>query len=128
MSSTSQKFFSETCSLTARTPTSVASLMRTAGYGFEKNANNDITTQPSLDSFIGAQCFLIPTTDTVWVGHDQYVGNTPLAGPPRIYLGVPVTSSSLFNAVQPMRGIVDAESIWLFTIVTQDVGIVFVAV
>ena len=130
MGSTSQKFFSEVCSLTARTPTSVASLMRTAGYGFEKDVNNDITTQPSLDSFIGAQCIIIPVTATIFMGHDQYVCNTALAGPPRQYQGVlvPVLTGVPSNLLQPMRGIIDANAIWLYTVATQNVNIVFVAV
>jgi len=125
--STSQKFFSEVCSLTERTPTSVASLMRAAGYGFEKDANNDITTQPSLDGFIGSQCFIIPQTAGIYIGHDQYVSNTALSGPPRMYKGVPVASGDNYNVVNPMRGIVDANAIWLFSTTTQEIGIVFVA-
>lgn len=105
----------------------MASIMRAAGYGFEKDSNNDITTTPSLDSFIGAQCFLYPFTANVWVGHDQYVSSNAVVGPPRLYKGAVAPGGETYNVVQPQRGIIDANAIWLYSEITQEVSIVFVA-
>lgn len=125
---TSSKFFSETVTLGGASATRLADLMRTAGYGFEKDANNAITTTPSLDSFIGGQCFIIPQTYTAWVGHDQYVSSSALAAPPpRLYQGVPAAAGESFNVVQNPRGIIDANNIWLYSDFPQSVSIVFVA-
>lgn len=124
---TSQKFFSETVTVTGGTAISVASLMRTAGYGFEKDSDNAILGTPSMDSFIGDQLFLIAEDETLYVGHDQFVGTAAAAGPPRVYKGVPAEAAASYNVVQPMRGIIDANAVWVFCTNTQGVAIVFVA-
>lgn len=125
--SSSKKYFSRTVSLAAVTSVSIASLMRTAGYGFEMDSDNNITTTPSLDSFIGAQCFIVPQADTIWVGDNQYVSSNNVVGPPRLYQGVPAASGESYNVVQAQRGIVDVNQVWLYSDSSQTVSIVFVA-
>lgn len=124
---TSSKFFSQTVEIESITAIKLADLMRTAGYGFEKGDDGVISDTPSLDSFIGSQCFFVPQTDTVYVGWDQFVCSNFVEGPPQLYKGFPALANESFNLTEFMRGIVDAENVWLYTDTTQELAISFVA-
>ncbi len=124
----SRKFFSETVSITGGTAISLADVLKAAGWGFIVGTDNAITTTPSLDSFMADQWFVVPVTETLYVGHDSYVRATAGAGPPRTYQGTPVDAGSSDNVVQPIRGINDAHAIWLFSTNTQDVSITFAGI
>lgn len=126
MTVTSRKTFSETVPVIGGTAVRVGALMRTSGYGFERDVNNAITSQPSMDSFNGSQLFLIPGTAVLYVGDNQFVRDVAGAGPPRVYKGTPVDMGASYNVVQPGHGIIDPDSVWVYSAVDQDVAISFV--
>lgn len=113
---TSRKFFAQTVSLTGSNPISIKSLMSTAGWGFELDANNDITTTLSLDSTIFDDLSFRPAADC-YVGYDRYVRDTatPSAPPvPRTYKGVLAAANVTFDVADWFRGPVDAAQIWIY--------------
>lgn len=120
-----RKLFSESVTIGAATATSLAALMRTAGWGFLSDANNAIGTQGSLDSFMANQCLITPATAILYVGHDAFVRNAAAAGPPRLYAGYPIAIAATLNLTQNTNGIVDAEVVYLYSVGSQQVGIVF---
>jgi len=126
MTVTSRKTFNEVVSVVGGTAVRIGALMRTAGHGFERDSNNAITTQPSVDSFNGSQLFFIPATENLYVGDDQYVRDAAAVGPPRLYKGVTVGMGESYNVVQPGHGIIDPDSVWVYSAGTQDVAITFV--
>jgi len=109
---TSRKLFSENVAIPG-TVTSMETIMKTAGWGFQSDANNAISTVPSLDSFTGNSGSLLPAAD-VYVGHDEFVRNAAAAGPPRLYKGVLASGTVKFNLEDFCRGIVDPAKIWLY--------------
>lgn len=121
---TVRKLFSEVCAAAALTPVSMATLMRNAGWGLVPDANNDPTTTPSLDSFMGDAGSITPLAGTIYIGHDQYVRNVAGAGPPRTYAGVPVTVGVKFLLEAFCRGIVDPEQVWIYSVGGENVAIV----
>ncbi len=124
-----RQFFSETVQIASDTPISVQGLLQAAGWGFEPGANNSITTTPSMDTFEGAQCFLVPLAETLYVGHDQYVrqfsGSLPVG---RVYKGAAIEQGSSDNVVQHMRGIIDAAQVWVYSVNAQEAILVFVGI
>lgn len=121
---TARKMFSETCAI-GSSAVRMSSLMRTAGWGFEMDSNNNITTTLSMDSFLGDGGTVIPTSD-LYVGHDQYVRDAAAVGPPRLYKGVPVAGGQPFSLTDYCRGIVDPEAIWFYSPSgAQDLQLVF---
>ena len=111
---TSRKFFSEDVAVPGTTATSMETLLRTAGWGFEYNpTTNAISTTPSLDSFTGNRATFLPAAD-VYVGHDEFVRNAAGAGPPRVYKGVLASASKVFDLQDYCRGIVDPARVWFY--------------
>ncbi len=124
-----RKFFSETVSSGASSGSagvSIGSIMSTAGWGWEMDSNNDITTTtPSLDSTIGTGLTVIPTA-TLYFGEDQYVRDAAAAGPPRLYKGVPATAGEPFNVTEYCRGLVDIFETFIYSPSgAQDIQIIF---
>lgn len=121
----SQKFFAENVTLTAATPTSMATLLHAAGFGFERDlTTNTISTTPSLDSFSGVQASILPAGD-VYVGHDQFVSNAAAAGPPRLYKGALAAATLKFSVESFCRGIVDPGEVWFYSVGGTTMDLVF---
>lgn len=110
---TARKFFSDNVAVAGTTAVSMATLMKNAGWGFELDANNAITTQPSMDSFSGNGASIIPAAD-VYVGYDQYVRNADGVGPPRTYKGALAAAGLKFGIDDFCRGIVDPHAVWFY--------------
>lgn len=111
---TARKWFSQNVTLSAATPVSMETLMRTAGWGFEPGANNAIGTVPSLDSFEGNGGSILPAGN-VYVGYDQYVRDAAAAGPPRLYKGALAAAGVKFGLDDFCRGIVDPARVWFYS-------------
>lgn len=111
---TKKKFFSETAPFGATNPTNLAAIMKTAGWGFEKDADNNITTQPNLDSFTGTAGTITPAAN-LYFGYDRYVRNADAVGPPRLYKGVLAAANEVFRLEEFCRGVVDANRIWMYS-------------
>ena len=125
--SESQKFFAENVAIPAATPTSMATLLRTAGYGFERDlTTNAISTTPSLDSFSGVQASIVPAGN-VFVGHDAFVSNAAAAGPPRLYQGALAAATAKFSIESFCRGIVDPNEVWFYSVAGTTADLVFKA-
>ena len=111
-----RKFFSENVTLAAATPVSMETLMKTAGWGYGSNANNQIDTSVlTMDSFEGNGGSILPAAD-VYVGHDQFVRNAASTGPPRLYKGALAVSGQKFNLEDFCRGMVDPTRIWFYSV------------
>lgn len=124
MASTSaRKFFSRRVSLTGGTAISYAALMRSASavtgtpvWGLSSDGN------PSMDSFIGDGATVIPATATLYIGYDAQVANADAAA---TYTGVPVSAATPFNLQDFTRGPVDTNAVFLFSVGTQNVDLIF---
>jgi hypothetical protein len=88
--------------------------MSTAGWGWELDSDNLITTVPSLDSTIGTGLTIIPAA-ILYFGQDQYVRDAAAAGPPRLYKGVPAVAGQPFDVVEYCRGLVDIYSVFVYS-------------
>lgn len=122
---TSRKWFSENVAISAATATSMETLLRTAGWGFEFNATtNAISTTPSLDSFEGNGGSILPAGD-VYVGHDAFVANAAAAGPPRLYKGALAVANEKFGLEDFCRGIVDPSRIYFYSVGGTTMDLVF---
>lgn len=119
MAPTIQKrnFFSETVEHPGGA-VSLAALMRLGGWGTGSDGSK------SADSFTGDNAQFIPTT-AMYVGWDENVADAPDVGPPVRYKGVLAADDTPFNVTAWCRGIVDAESVWIFSAASQDMQIVF---
>ena len=125
--STAHKFFSENVTIPVSTPVSMKTLLQTAGWGFEKDPiTNAISTTPSLDSFNGIGASIVPAAN-VYVGHDQFVGDAVVAGPPRLYKGALAAAAQKFGLDAFCRGIIDPNEVWLFSAGGTTVDLVFKA-
>lgn len=127
MSKTGKQFFSQVLSITGGAAVSLASLMGIEGWGLEKDSNNDIIVPniPSLDSFIGDSGAITPLAGTLYVGYDEFVRNAAAAGPPRVYQGAPTAVNVPFDLGNRCQGIVDPYHVWLYSVATQDLVVVF---
>lgn len=123
-----RKFFSETISSGTSSGTqgvSIGSIMATAGWGFELDSNNAITTAPSLDSTIGTGLTVIPSA-TLYFGQDQYVRDAAATGPPRLYKGVPAVANQPFDVAEFCRGLADIFEVFVYSPSgAQDLQIIF---
>lgn len=124
----SRKLFSETVSLPGTTATSIETLLRTAGWGFETDSNNAISTTPSMDSFLGDAITVIPTNDA-YFGHDSFVRDAAAAGPPRLYQGVLAPAGVPFSITEWFGHVVDSHEAWLYSAGgTQNIQLLFQAI
>lgn len=122
---TARKFFSENVAIAATTPVSMEMLMRTAGWGYGTNSNNQIdTTIISLDSFEGNGGSILPAAD-IYVGHDEFVRDAAAVGPPRLYKGALATAGVKFGLDDFCRGIVDPARIWFYSTGSTTADLVF---
>lgn len=122
---TARKLFAENVAIPAATATSMATIMATAGWGFEFNpTTNAISTVPSMDSWEGNSGSILPAAD-VYVGHDEFVANAAAAGPPRLYKGALAASGVKFVLEDFCRGIVDPTRIWFYSAGGTTADLVF---
>lgn len=122
---TARKFFAENVAIAGTTAVSMATLMSTAGWGWEADATtNAITTTPSLDSQEGNGGSILPAAD-IYVGHDQYVRDVAGVGPPRVYQGAIALANKKFGLDDFCRGIVDPTRIWFYAAVGTTADLVF---
>ena len=122
---TSRKLFSENVTIPAATATSMATIMETAGWGFEFNpTTNAISAVRSMDSWEGNGGSILPAGD-VYVGHDEFVANAAAAGPPRLYKGALAAANVKFGFDDFCRGIVDPTRIWFFSAGGTTADLVF---
>jgi hypothetical protein len=123
---TARKQFIEQVTMPSATPLSEGALMQLYGWGFELDANNQITTTPSLDSFTGEQSFISPLSETLYIGHDQYVRDHDytLAGV-RYYKGYPAEAGDTFNIGTFTRGIIDPQAVWFYSVNAQQCNLMF---
>ena len=125
--SSSSKFFSENVAIPAATATSMATLLRTAGFGFERDpVTNAITAIPSLDSIDGIGASIVPA-GIVYVGHDQFVRDAAVAGPPRLYKGALAAVAQKFGLDDFVRGVIDPNEVWFYSAGGTTADLVFKA-
>ncbi len=119
-----RKLFSRTVSITGGAAISLAALMRaaaavtgTSAWGL--NADGSV----SMDSFEGNSCTIIPASGIFYFGFDAHVADADTA---TTYKGASATIvGEPFELASWCRGIVDAESIFLYSPSTQNLSIVF---
>jgi hypothetical protein len=123
--SSARRFFAENVAIAATTAVSMETLLKTAGWGYERNlTTNAISTTPSLDSFEGNRAVLLPAAD-VFVGHDEFVSNAAAAGPPRLYKGALAKAGEKFVLEDFCRGMVDPSQVWFYSTGSTTADLVF---
>lgn len=118
MSKLCRTFFSATVTLPAATATSVATLMRNSILHWGENGDGS----PSMDSFMGSELGLVPS-GTIYVGSDANVRNAD-ADP--LYKGAEVAAAENYSLQDSgMRGIIDPETIWLYSVGGANIELTF---
>lgn len=118
-----RNFFSRRVSITGGTAISLADLMRSAAAVTGSPAwgtNSD--GSKSADSTIADGVTVTPATATLYVGYDAQVADADAA---TTYKGFPVSSGVAFTVNDFNEGPVDASNIFLYSVGTQNVDIVF---
>lgn len=118
MSKLCRTFFSATVTLPAATASNVATLMRNSLLHWGENDDGT----PSMDSFMGSELGLVPS-GTTYVGSDANVRNAD-ADP--LYKGVELAANENHSLQDPgMRGIIDPETIWLYSVAGASIELTF---
>ncbi len=118
-----RRFFARTVSITGGAAISLAALMRAASAVTGSPAwGTNTDGSVSMDSFEGNECTVTPSTGIVYFGYDAHVADADAA---TTYKGASVTIPYTFDVASWCRGIVDAESIFLYSPSTQNLSIVF---
>jgi hypothetical protein len=120
---TARNFFSRRVSITGGAAISLGNLMRAApavtgtpAWGTNSDGSK------SADAFIGDGASVIPVTENLYVGYDAQVANVDAAA---TYTGVPAAAGQSFPIQDFTRAPVDADSVWLYSVNTQLVDVIF---
>lgn len=121
--SRSRKFFSATVTIPADTPVSLLTLMQAAPiyWGFE-----DDGVTPSLDSITGSEASITPAA-AIYVGGDSNVRSAAAVSPQ--YQGVPVIADQNYSLQDfgAAYGIIDPNTIWVYSLAGTTASLVFQA-
>jgi hypothetical protein len=121
-----RNFFCRRVSIVGAVAISLADLMRSApavtgtpAWGTNSDGSK------SADSTIADGASLIPVTEELYVGYDAQVAAVDAAA---TYKGVPATAGQIFSINDFVEGPVDASNVFLYSVNTQDVDIIFTGI
>lgn len=111
MTQTRKTFFSRTVTIPAATATLLNTLMTSAGWA-------------ETDSHEGGQCIIQPAASIMYVGDDENVRDAAGVG---TYQGFPLDVGSSENLAEyrDKGALVDPNETWLYSALSQSVGIMF---
>lgn len=111
MTMTRKTFFARTVSLTGGAAVSLASVMLANGWS-------------STDSWEGTQGFLKPASAILYIGDDENVRDAAAAP---LYQGYPVASgvAQELSQFRDGAGLIDPNKIYLYSVGTQNLSILF---
>lgn len=102
---------------------SLAALKRIAGWGLDPDSNNSPTIAKSMDSFMSIGGTVIPVSDA-YFGDSQYVRDVAAVGSPVLYKGVLAAGGQPFSLNDYCRGVVDDETVFIYSTAGQDMEII----
>lgn len=121
-----RNFFCRRVSITGGAAISLGDLMRSApavtgtpAWGTNSDGSK------SADALIADGASMIPVTEELYVGYDAQVANADAAA---TYKGVPTVAGQPFSINDFVEGPVDASNIFLFSVNTQDLDIIFTGI